>query len=384
MIFNESGGTSLNFKVIGGITEPSNPKENTIWVNTGTEITSWDFSATEPNKRSKNKNMIVYPFIDTTKTTNGITFTDNKNGTITANGTATADAYFRCSVEDDPSEIVATPGTYILSGCPSGGGNGTYHIFAGDGNLGIYPTDYGTGAVRTLSSGGKFNVFIRIKKGTTVSNLVFKPQLEKGSAPTTFAKGDATGQVWIHTGSSGTGSFNALKKNGITVSPILAEQFASGAWVEKTAKSYQNGEWVDWWSGELYKDGKLYNVLADGFETVGSTVVNYEDGYFIYYNPSATGVIASPQMIDTTGYKTVKITGGLTYQSSSINVFKAGLATEKNTTSFVSSVQFPNNVTGNTISIQIPSDGGKYYLVLTCGGSTSTTNCVKITKIIME
>ena len=42
------GGGGLNFKVVGGTTEPSNPKENTIWVNTDTEITGWVFSTSEP------------------------------------------------------------------------------------------------------------------------------------------------------------------------------------------------------------------------------------------------------------------------------------------------------------------------------------------------
>lgn len=41
------GGTSLNFKVVGN-PQPSSPKENTIWVDTDEEITSWFFSATEP------------------------------------------------------------------------------------------------------------------------------------------------------------------------------------------------------------------------------------------------------------------------------------------------------------------------------------------------
>lgn len=44
-----AGGVSaLNFKVVGGTSQPVNPKENTIWVNTETEISGWAFSATEP------------------------------------------------------------------------------------------------------------------------------------------------------------------------------------------------------------------------------------------------------------------------------------------------------------------------------------------------
>lgn len=48
MIYNTSGGTSLNFKVVGGTSQPTSACENTIWVNTSTAITSWEFSPTEP------------------------------------------------------------------------------------------------------------------------------------------------------------------------------------------------------------------------------------------------------------------------------------------------------------------------------------------------
>ena len=44
-----SGGASpLNFKVVGGTSAPGSPKENTIWINTSTAITSYVFSATQP------------------------------------------------------------------------------------------------------------------------------------------------------------------------------------------------------------------------------------------------------------------------------------------------------------------------------------------------
>lgn len=44
-----SGSASLNFRVLGGTSAPSSPKENDIWVNTDAEITSWLFSATAPD-----------------------------------------------------------------------------------------------------------------------------------------------------------------------------------------------------------------------------------------------------------------------------------------------------------------------------------------------
>lgn len=50
MILNMTGGggTSLNFAVVGGTTQPENPKENTIWVDTSTAISEWVFSAEQP------------------------------------------------------------------------------------------------------------------------------------------------------------------------------------------------------------------------------------------------------------------------------------------------------------------------------------------------
>ena len=49
-ILRRGGGGSggLNFEVVGGTTQPTSPKENTIWVNTSTAITSWVFSTEQP------------------------------------------------------------------------------------------------------------------------------------------------------------------------------------------------------------------------------------------------------------------------------------------------------------------------------------------------
>lgn len=50
MIFNMSGGggAALNFKVMGGTAEPSNPAENTIWIDTDAKITGWLFYSHQP------------------------------------------------------------------------------------------------------------------------------------------------------------------------------------------------------------------------------------------------------------------------------------------------------------------------------------------------
>lgn len=53
--FKHGGGSaaaSLNFKVVGGTSRPSSPAENTIWVNTATEISSWVLSPVQPEAAS--------------------------------------------------------------------------------------------------------------------------------------------------------------------------------------------------------------------------------------------------------------------------------------------------------------------------------------------
>jgi hypothetical protein len=47
MIFNMTGGASLNFKVVPGLTQPGTAAENTIWVKTET-IGAWYFAPTQP------------------------------------------------------------------------------------------------------------------------------------------------------------------------------------------------------------------------------------------------------------------------------------------------------------------------------------------------
>ena len=44
----EGGGGGLNFKVVGGLTQPVQPIKNMIWVLSDVPITGWEFSATQP------------------------------------------------------------------------------------------------------------------------------------------------------------------------------------------------------------------------------------------------------------------------------------------------------------------------------------------------
>lgn len=115
------------------------------------------------------KNLLPYPYTDTTKTVNGITFTDNGDGTITANGTATDTATFTLGTT---SEYLDYDKSYILNGCPANGSEGTYYIQTEVSNW----EDTGSGVEfeRDLQMAG---AAIKIVTGTTVSNLTFSPMI---------------------------------------------------------------------------------------------------------------------------------------------------------------------------------------------------------------
>lgn len=190
------GGGSLNFKVVGGTAQPTNPSENMIWVNTSVAITSWVFSATAPTS-------------------------------------------------------------------------------------------------------------------------------------------PAAGMVWFATGSSSSVAFNAVKKNGIWVYPAGCQQYVSGAWVTKTAKTYQSGAWKDWvfW---LYKDGMKEVEFADNaLNTIGTTSLTWGDTSATFAgtgkdnDPSGTtwfSVWTNTPLVDVSAYtKLICKLGSLNCGNATWGSFNVGL-----------------------------------------------------------
>lgn len=147
-------------------------------------LTSGETVATYPPGIGMSKNLIPYPYYQTTRTTNGITFTDNGDGTITANGTATANANFTI-VDRVTSGYTLPIEEYIMSGCPNGGGSSKYGLFAArtvNGASTPYGWDYGNGLSFDVTDGtAPTGIIIRIVSGATVSNLTFKPMIRLAS-----------------------------------------------------------------------------------------------------------------------------------------------------------------------------------------------------------
>lgn len=169
---------SLNFPKGAVVDETFYPQ-----VELGTVATAYspyisDFSGVKLIERGKN--LIPYPYYQATSSNGGITYTDNGDGTITANGTTTGNSYILIS-----NQVYFPSGTYFLSGCPKDIlRQGLIYISNND--YTVYQADYGDGVSFTLNEGGLYNVFIQVLTGTTLNNAIFKPQLELGSKRTKY------------------------------------------------------------------------------------------------------------------------------------------------------------------------------------------------------
>lgn len=127
--------------------------------------------------RVSSKNILPFPYFQNSLTDKGITYTVNTDGTVTANGTATGNNFSEFVLTVNQSW--KTKQKYTISGCPAGGSTTTYFICTYSGRA-----DIGSGVTTDYSDLKR--VSIRILSGTTVENLVFKPQIELGTAATPY------------------------------------------------------------------------------------------------------------------------------------------------------------------------------------------------------
>lgn len=137
------------------------------------------------------RNLIPYPYYETTHEDNGITFTDNGDGSVTIDGTATGDSQF-IFISRSADTMTLEAGTYTISGgCPEGGSTSTYRLIVSKNDAEGVASNFGydLGEGLTFDVDGTetaIGVVMFINSGTTVSNLVVRPQLELGSVATDY------------------------------------------------------------------------------------------------------------------------------------------------------------------------------------------------------
>lgn len=125
---------------------------------------------------SNSKNLIKYPYTETTKTQKGITFTDNGDGTITVNGTSTGLATFTLgSVSLDNTKSYFLYGKNTSSNLP-------LRIQIGQ----AWRAEEGNGLAISQISGNTCTITLGALKGFTFNNVIIYPQLEEGLVATDY------------------------------------------------------------------------------------------------------------------------------------------------------------------------------------------------------
>ena len=128
-----------------------------------------------------NKNMLKYDV--KTQTINGITFTVNKDKSITANGTATANVTLDLIGNFGDFALSLKAGDYVLSGCTNGSKD-TYMIEVYDKTYYRRVTD---GRILiNFAEDVSIRAYIAIKSGVTMSNVTFYPMLERNTEKTNY------------------------------------------------------------------------------------------------------------------------------------------------------------------------------------------------------
>lgn len=129
----------------------------------------------DARKSSVGQNLITYPYYATEGSTNGITWTVNDDGTITADGTATNNSFFNLTNYIVEKWGTLHAGTYtIMDGVNLPIGGVTLQIESTSGKQYKNKTF-------TIEQDVVYKIFIYIPKGTVADNITFKPMLEIGS-----------------------------------------------------------------------------------------------------------------------------------------------------------------------------------------------------------
>ena len=137
----------------------------------------------------------------TTQTVSGVTFTVNDDGSITANGTATADIWLDIAGKEI-SDYLTNNEQYIASGCPNTGSNATYFMYLG----GTYSQYIYNGTTFTCDDTKTGKCYIAIRNAVTMNDITFYPMIRLASDTA------STYQPYAKTNQQLTAELNELEK----------------------------------------------------------------------------------------------------------------------------------------------------------------------------
>ena len=307
---NVGGGASLNYKVIGGASAPSNPKENTIWVNT----------TVDKESRSAVSTTQLALYINSST---GVVTAASSNTVYTDYFECEAGKKYRFRLSDGKTVLIAS-----FSEVPAKGKTGTI-IYGGGKTHGADTLDYTVtapaGATHLAiwfydSSANSSVPKLTVNDITLEESLPDETPITSHVFSATEPTSPADGMVWFNIGTSCAAPINALKKNGLWIYPTACQQYTNSAWMTRTAETYQGGVWVDWGlllisggtieeniSGGLDKKALAYKT-EDGASATPTITVNSDNVKIsVKASENGWGIVHTVNKIDLTPYKTLKI-----------------------------------------------------------------------------
>lgn len=383
-----TGGSDLNFRVVGAAYKQGTPKNNTIWVETAVAIPEWAIALENPYIAYKDTDVLAG--VSTTpgyisssgehaavsdyaevRTTDDIAVEYGKTYTYEYKVTTQQSLWLVVAEYDKWGSFIKR--TSLLSSVSATEKTGTY-------------TPSSATVAKVCFSWRTFN-----DSGCTVKFIV-------PDAPCTI-DGTPDGTVWIRNHKSPT-SFNAIKSvNSLIVKPNICMQYRDGDWHETYAEVYQNGEWFDlkWY---LLKWGEDYADLTGGWIAVGKRggdnssasavapfVQHVDAGWSYGYTIVETitdeggGMFHTANKIDLTPYKTLVLEGNFTRGGTVARNFTAGVWSAIGTyyTSNLLAYTQPPVAAFNRVEVDISDINVEAYV-----GIGITVSEAEITKIYFE
>lgn len=322
-------------------------------------------------------NMIPFPYYESSHESEGISWTIDEEGIVTADGTATGYSIFTVAYIENILESLVIGSSYYLTGCPDGGSDTTYcmqmitlRTLEGASSVvdQFFTQDASGTLVKLTQEYEQLSIQIVIMPGCSVSNLKFKPMLTQGDSAKPYhrsfnsayeltKKMDYTNIAYCTCETDGGTAEKIINIVGnpywkLTEGSIIVVKFTNTSTASNVTLNVN-----DTGAKSIYYDRAVY--------TGNSGLVNGYAGRFIMYMYDGTNWIWLTHSIDANTTYTNEALGsgyGICETDSATSAKVVTFSNYNLTMGGIVAVKFTNAITGNA-TMNINSKGAKsiYY-----------------------
>ena len=190
-LLRPSDNTSLYIRVESGATVKTTVQPQ---IEKGNTPTAWaPYENIRPIKGRDSvtvercgENLVKFPYSTSSANKNGLVITLQQDGSITVDGTATADTWYPVENGIEKRLPINTP--MALSGCPAGGSTKSYFLGLFLNKKWFPDSGNGNTDIKFTTREYVSRVQVTIAKGTVCNNLTFYPKIEVGTTITPYSK----------------------------------------------------------------------------------------------------------------------------------------------------------------------------------------------------